>query len=182
MSIDNLNEEEKRFLTALWDAVGKDPAGKASMYDVGAAVGMDRDAASHAAQELMGWNFAEVRTLSGDIGVTAEGAAAMDSAGRGKPAEGGGVALGNDPVPDQNVQEGIEELAAKLKAGAAQSGLDYERLSELMADIRTLDAQISSPRPKTSIIRECFRSIQKVLEKTDAADLAARVAAVLKES
>ncbi len=182
MSVDNLNEDEKRFLTALWEAVGGDPAGKASMYDVGAAVGMDRDAASHAAQELMGWNFAEVRTLSGDIGVTAEGAAAMDSAGRGKSAEGGGFALGNDPVPGNDVREGIEELAAKLKAGAGQLGLDYERLSELMADIRTLDAQLCSPRPKTAVIRESFRSIKTVLEKSDAADLAAQVAAVLKES
>jgi len=34
-----------------------------------------------------------------------------------------------------------------------------------MADLKTIDAQMISPRPKTAIIRECFRSMKVTLEK-----------------
>jgi len=43
-------------------------------------------------------------------------------------------------------------------------GLDFEGLSELMADLKTIDAQLSSSRPKTAIIRECLRSLKETLE------------------
>jgi hypothetical protein len=34
----------------------------------------------------------------------------------------------------------------------------------MMADLRTIDAQLSSSRPKTAIIRECLRSLKETLE------------------
>ena len=42
--------------------------------------------------------------------------------------------------------------------------LNFESLSELMADLKTIDAQLSSSRPKTAIIRECLRSLKETLE------------------
>ena len=50
------------------------------------------------------------------------------------------------------------------KSMAAESGLAFDHLSELVADLHTLDAQMASPRPKTGIIRETLLSIQSVLE------------------
>jgi hypothetical protein len=34
-----------------------------------------------------------------------------------------------------------------------------------MADLKTIDAQLSSSRPKTAIIRECLRSLKATLER-----------------
>ncbi len=33
-----------------------------------------------------------------------------------------------------------------------------------MADLKTIDVQLGSSRPKTAIIRECLRSIKETLE------------------
>ena len=38
-------------------------------------------------------------------------------------------------------------------------------MNELMADVKTIDAQLESSRPKAAIIRECLRSLKSVLEK-----------------
>jgi hypothetical protein len=43
-------------------------------------------------------------------------------------------------------------------------GLDFEGLSELMADLKTIDAQLGSSRPKSAIIRECLGSLKETLE------------------
>ena len=49
------------------------------MYDIGGLLGMDRDTASSMAQELMGQQLAEIRTLSGGIGISADGAARIQN-------------------------------------------------------------------------------------------------------
>jgi len=38
-------------------------------------------------------------------------------------------------------------------------GMSFEVLSEMTADIRTVEAQLASPKAKTAIIRECFASL-----------------------
>jgi hypothetical protein len=59
---------------------------------------------------------------------------------------------------------GVEKAAGELKSQAGNLGLNFDGLSELMADLKTIDAQMGSSRPKTAIIRECLRSIKEVLE------------------
>jgi hypothetical protein len=45
----------------------------------------------------------------------------------------------------------------------------------MMADLKTIDAQLSSPKPKTMIIRESFRSIQAVLKTAGDKEIAGRI-------
>ncbi len=52
----------------------------------------------------------------------------------------------------------------ELKSQAGNLGLDFDDLSELLADLKTIDAQLGSSRPKTAIIRECLGSIKETLE------------------
>jgi hypothetical protein len=50
-----------------------------------------------------------------------------------------------------------------------------------MADLKTIDAQLSSPNPKTAIIRECFRSIVGLLQSMDNDDTLKSVKTLLGE-
>jgi hypothetical protein len=51
----------------------------------------------------------------------------------------------------------------------------------LMADLKTIDAQLASPNPKTAIIRECFRSIVGVLKAVDNNDTLKSIKTLLGE-
>jgi len=57
--------------------------------------------------------------------------------------------------------EQVEHVLARLKSDLGQSALAFEALSEMIADIRTIEAQMASPKPKTMIVRECFASLLK---------------------
>ncbi len=60
--------------------------------------------------------------------------------------------------------EKIEELIEALGVNIEQIGVDNDRMSELVADVQTIKAQLSGSNPKPSIIRESLRSIRTVLE------------------
>ena len=71
------------------------------------------------------------------------------------------------PVP---VEVASVALAFVVARKTGNLGLDFDGLSEVMADLKSIDAQLGSSRPKTAIIRECFRSIMGVLQKTGDTD------------
>ena len=52
-----------------------------------------------------------------------------------------------------------------MKAQVGQLGLDYDGLTELTADLKSMDAQLASSRPKTAVVRECLRSIRNNLQR-----------------
>lgn len=162
MPDEELNEAGRRFLARLVEETGGDPARQVSMYAVGASLGMDREAASLAAQALIGLELAEIRSLSGGIGISARGLEAA------APAAGGGAAavvLGSAPLLDERAFRAVEQLANETKARAGSLGLDFEALAELMSDLKTLCAQLESPRPKTAVVRETLRSIAGSLDR-----------------
>lgn len=158
--------EGKAFLVALCDAVVGNAAGQTSMYDIGAGLGLDRAAAKQVAEELIGWGLVEVRTLSGGIGITEEGLAEAGKHGAAAGPET--LRLGNDPVLSEKVLSAVQETVVSLKAGISDLGLAFEPLSELMADLRSIDAHLLSPRPKTAVVRALFESILAVLKKARA--------------
>jgi hypothetical protein len=107
----------------------------------------------------------EIRTLSGGIGISTEGANEVKGLMGSESFSGGSPGrLTDQPVMDPANCRGVEQVAGELKSRAGKLGLDFDGLSELMADIKTIDAQLGSSRPKTMIIRECLRSLQATLE------------------
>ena len=78
MSISELGESEKNFLLQIYDSTKGDTSVQVSMYDIGAALDLDRDAASKLAEELIGWELVEIRTLSGGIGICANAVAEIE--------------------------------------------------------------------------------------------------------
>ncbi|MEJ2219236.1 MAG: hypothetical protein P8X80_00310, partial [Desulfobacterales bacterium] len=89
--------------------------------------------------------------------------------------------LTDQPVMDPASTEGLEHATGELKSQTGNLGLDFDGLSELMADLKTIDAQLGSSRPKTAIIRECLRSIKEVLEGGGNNDGLVKIRALLGE-
>jgi hypothetical protein len=165
MTISELDESGQQYLIQLFEQTNGDPAAQVSMYDVGEGLGMDHDTSARVAEALIGLQLAEIRTLSGGIGISSEGAAEV------KGLMGGALStddspgkLSDQPIMDAQSCQAVERVADGLKGQTGNLGLDFDGLSELMADLKTIDAQLGSSRPKTAIIRECLQSIKDLLE------------------
>jgi hypothetical protein len=165
MAIDELDENDQQYLIRLFEQTRGNPAAQVSMYDVGEDLGMDHDTSARVAENLIGLQLAEIRTLSGGIGISAEGAAEVKGlTGGASPAGETTGRLSDLPIVDAQGCRAIERVVDGLKSQTGNLGLDVDGLSEMMADLKTIDAQLGSSRPKTAIIRECLRSIKVLLE------------------
>ncbi len=60
--------------------------------------------------------------------------------------------------------EKLKQIVNLIKESVDSLDIPEQSKSELTADIDTIQTQILSPKPKTSIIRECLHSIRNVLE------------------
>lgn len=160
----HFDEQTTRFFTAFFEETAGDSASQVSMYELGERIGLDRNEASRAAENIMAEGWAEVRTLSGGIGITRKGIDAA-AALRGGGATGQDVisGLGSGALLEAGALQSVETVVAGLKLQTESAGLGFEELAELVADLRTIDAQLASPRPKTAILRSCFKSILGLL-------------------
>jgi len=182
MSNSELDESGQQFLIQLFEQTGGDPSVQASMYDIGEHLGLDRDSASRVAETLMGLQLVEIRTLSGGIGISADGASEVKRLlGSASTANGSPGRLSDQPVMDSTGCRGVEQVAGDLKSRAGKLGLDFDGLSELMADLKTIDAQLGSSRPKSAIIRECLRSLREALEGSAEAEVLQKIKGLLGE-
>jgi len=166
MTDSEIDDLSQQFLIQLFEQTKGDVAIQVSMYDIGELLGMDREVASTVAQELMGLQLAEIRTLSGGIGISADGSARVqDLVGPLASGNSEFTKLGDAPVLNSGGQQAVDQVVSELKNQTGSLGLDFDTLSELMADLKTIQAQLDSSRPKTAIIRECLRSVLGVVEK-----------------
>jgi hypothetical protein len=166
MPLSEIDGPAREFLARMFELTGGEPARQVSMYEVGAALGWERDTASSAAQDLMGLGLVEIRTLSGGIGLSAQGVETMQAALA--PSDRGPalLSLGAGPLMSSDECQAVTRVCDGIKARAGSLGLDFETLTELTADLRSITCQLDSPRPKTGIVRECLRSLQSVLKRT----------------
>ena len=66
-------ETGQQFMIQLFEQTRGDQSVQVSMYDIGGLLGLERDAACRVAEELIGLQMVEIRTLSGGIGISAAG-------------------------------------------------------------------------------------------------------------
>jgi len=168
----NISKNESNFLIKLYKMAQENPSSQVSMYDVGETIGLERDAALKTAEVLFGFGLAEIETLAGGIGITEDGLSELMKNDAYKEITGAvGFRLGDAPLINDTGQESVEQVVSGIKTKAGSLGLDYDTLEELLADLKTIDVQLTSSRPKTKIIRECFQSIIDVLQKVDTDEL-----------
>ncbi len=172
MGKNNISKNERNFLIKLYELTQGNPSSQVSMYDVGETIGLERDDALKTAEVLFGFGMAEIKTLAGGIGITEAGLSeVMKNDADKKMAGANGFRLGNAPLIDDAGQKSVEQVISGIKTQTGSLGLDYDSLEELLADLKTIDVQLTSSRPKTKIIRECFLSIIDVLQKVDSDEL-----------
>ena len=176
MTDSEIDDLSQQFLIQLFEQTKGDVAIQVSMYYIGELLGMDREAASTVAQELMGLQLAEIRTLSGGIGISADGSVRVkDLLGPMASYNSGSAELGDAPVLTSGGRQTVGQVVSELKNQTGSLDLDFDTLGELMADLKTMQAQLDSSRPKTAIFRECLRSVLGVVEKAQSRQIADRL-------
>lgn len=154
----NPPSREIDFLHQLHEMAEGDPEKQVSMLDVGASLGLDENDSGEIAQTLCIKGFAELKTLSGGIGITVHGLKKLNIS----PGENGSMALltlGSEPVLNQEGQNIVNQVLEEIKIAVSDSKSDYPQLEEMIFDIKTIEVQLLSPKPKTAIVKEGFRSL-----------------------
>jgi hypothetical protein len=152
------NPQAKAYLFELYTLTKGDPDVQVSMYDVGAVLGLEKTDAGTMAEGLFIQGYAEMKTLSGGIGITRQGLDLLQVKTVSKPnLESPG--LGTGPILETRGKETLEKILQDIKEQLRQTQQTYSQLEELIMDIKTIEVQILSPRPKTNIIREVLRSL-----------------------
>lgn len=165
----SLNPAEKEFLFQLYKKTGGDQNRQVDSAAIGTVIGIDKAGARKVSEELIGHGFAAVKTLSGGIGITAEGLAEAERLGLVAPAAGA-TRLPQKPVLDANGRKIVEAALADLKTAVGQGRFDFESMAELVTDIKTIEVQLLSPKPKTDTITACLRSMLNVLKQKGVAE------------
>jgi hypothetical protein len=169
MNTEEIDKNGQQFLIQLFEQTKGDSTLQVSMYDIGDQLALDRGTASAVAQELIGSMLVEIRTLSGGIGISAEGSQmAQKLLGPTESSSDDFAELNEGPLLNTSGRQSVEQIASELKDQTGSMELDFDTLTELMADLKTIDAQLGSSRPKTAIIRACLKSVLAVL--TDSGD------------
>lgn len=182
MTSSGLDERGQKFLIRLFEQTNGDPSAQASMYDIGQSLGMDRDTSCRVAETLIGMQLVDIRTLSGGIGISSDGAEEVKGLmGDTFPAAKSPGRLSDRPIMEQTGCQAVQQVAEEIKMQAGRLGLDFDALAALMADLKTIEAQLSSSRPKTAIIRECLRSLEEVLEGSAESEILAKIRGLLGE-
>ncbi len=171
----NHTPETTAYLLELFQRTKGDLNARVSMYDVGFGLGMEKAAAGKLAEDLIASGWVEIKSLSGGIGITAEGIAAARAAGALPESPAAEPALGKDRLLSASDRPLVEQIISAIKGSVPGLPADYARLEEIFIDIKTLEVQLLSPRPKTAILREGLASIQAGLEACGQKELAARV-------
>jgi hypothetical protein len=167
-------ETEVSFLLELYKSTEGDPSIQKSMFDTGAAIGLAKEQAGKVAEEIIGRGWAEVRTLSGGIGITSEGIEAALQHG-GSPLKANVVTIGNAPILDGQSRQSVEQILTEIKLAIGAITSDFDRIEELVLDIKTIDVQMLSPRPKTAVIKSVLSAMHSTLSKAGAKELGERI-------
>jgi hypothetical protein len=156
----------QNYLQQLCEMSDGDVSREVSMYEVGGAIGLERPEAGALAEELIIDGYAELKNLTGGISITTAGLRLLnlDTGGPGKGLGEGQFVLGEAEVPIAEIVEAVQDLIEEIKTAVAEGSFAYSRVEELVIDIKTLETQLLSSRPKTNIVRAVLRSLAKSLE------------------
>jgi hypothetical protein len=176
----SLPDSSLHFFRSLFVKTGGDIKKQVSMHDIGNEAGLDKPASKMIAEELMSLGLIDIRTLSGGIGLTEDGILEAQRWFADIPGAGpAGMTLGKGSVVSEKAAVCITEILNGLKPLIGGLGMTYDNLTELLADIQTLEAQMRSPKPKTLIAGECLRAIRTALAGSGETEMSARIRSFL---
>jgi hypothetical protein len=157
----DLDPLSRQFLDTLYAQTGDDADAQISMYDLGASIGQERDQSRITAEDLMAEGLLEIRTLSGGVALSEAGRALFNKNKAAKTAAEDNRLGQNTPL-DQRQRDLVDTTLTRFKSEIGDQELAYEALTEIMADIRTIEAQLVSPRAKTPVVRACLEGLREL--------------------
>ena len=190
----NVTEELKKkrfqFLHKLYELTGGDESNWFKVFQIGEELGGDRDSTAKIAQYLEGERLIVVHaTFIGYcnklIGISHEGIREVEEALSDPDTPTDHFPSGNIIVIDKMIgsqiqqaspeatqvvaigedrYEELKEIIQSLKDSIDQLGLEPQQKADLQAEIQTIDAQMSSSKPKATIITECLGTIRRIIE------------------
>jgi hypothetical protein len=155
----DLSPPSRQFLENLYTRTGDDADAQISMYDLGTAMGLDREESRITAEDLMAEGLLEIRTLAGGVALSEAGRAFCGGNDAGE-AGAQDDRLGEDSPMDSRQYELVEQTLTQFKAEIPTLNLPYDAMAEMIADVRTIEAQLTSPRAKTAVVRVCLGSLR----------------------
>lgn len=172
------NPQARSYLFELFNITGTNLDIEISMYDVGAALGLEKPEAGQLAEELIIAGWVELRNLSGGISINAEGLRALDI----QQTENveAPMKLTVDPVLGEQARAVLESVIGEIRSEVSTKEKKYQQLEEIIFDIKTLQVQLLSPNPKTAIVREVLRSISSALSSDSSSELGVKLGEMIK--
>ena len=164
------DSSRQRFLQELYNRAEGDFEIQISMYDLGEDLGFEKDEAAAFAHDLFIEGLAEMKTLSGGMGITQKGLKALGIEITPKK-EDNSFILGSSPVLDEQGKKAVQELLNKIRTALDSKAISFDLMEEIVIDLKTIEVQMLSPKPKTSIIREIFKFIDQNLKDLVPQDL-----------
>jgi hypothetical protein len=162
MDIDN--PVAKSYLTELCTRTQGDIGAQVSMFDVGAAIGLEKTDAGIMAEELIIEGLAELKSLSGGIGITTQGIEMIRGKTVAAPIPAGDtLQLGSGTVLGEKGRQAMEKVLGNIRTAVTQLNATFGQVEEIIIDIKTIETQMLSPNPKIAVIREVLRSLHKNL-------------------
>lgn len=173
MSIENV--QMTTFLQQLYELSNGDFETEVSMYDIGSALGLEKNESGAIAEDLLVEGYAELKNLAGGISITSAGLQALNIKIPIAGADSGGVQLGNTVILDGQIIEVVVQLLVEIKSSISERNSTYANLEEVVIDIKTMEVQLLSPKPKTAVIREVLRSLSSSPALQDNGDITTKI-------
>lgn len=177
MNIDDLNI--KSYLDELYRMTGGESEAQVSMHDIGTAIGLDKTEAGSIAEELMVQGLVELKTLAGGIGITAEGLENLGVSISPPTSSDTLLNFGKGPLADDADRQIINFFADEIKNEISGRKIDFDLLEEIVLDLKTIELQLLSPRPKIAVLRELLRSLHGALEAANCDNTAAKLVSII---
>jgi len=185
--VEEMKKKRFQFLHTLYVLTGGNELKWFNMFDIGKSLEFDRELIIKIAQYLKGEGLIQFQALGGIIGITHSGIREVEQAlsNPGQPTyyfpPVNVISIGQmvdsqiqqaSPAAKQEIgisetrYEELKEVIETLNKSIDQLDLKTQQKSDLQAEIQTIDAQMTSSKPKATIITECLSSIRRILEGT----------------
>ena len=186
--MNNIEEKKKQrfqFLKRLYELSGGDKFKPFEMFEIGKELGFDKELTANLNQYLEGEMLIKYITFNNVITITHIGIVEVEEAlsNPDEPTEHfpalNIISVGqmvNSQIQqaspqsiqsiaiDQSKINEIKQFLLDLKKSIDQLELINEQVTELQAEIKTMEAQISSSKPKSIILTESVKTMRNILE------------------
>jgi len=159
----NTEDYTRSFLDQLYTMTGGDLENQASMYEVGSNIGLARAEAGSVGEDLMVQGLVELKTLAGGVSLTPEGLKLLGISPSITGGSGKHPRLSGELLMTQDDLGLLEDLLTLTRNTIASHQAEFTAIEELVIDLKTIEVQLLSPKPKSSVIRPLLHAIAQTL-------------------